>query len=238
MCGSGTTRVCVPFTCTFRHACLFSCAAWRGVAWRGAVAVVQGMQGSGGLGRIYALGPLVTRLGLGGGERAPSAQPAFSRPCTGFGGGGGLCGVVWRGMVCRRRCYQKATARIVLHTGNASQVGCVSKRVLCVVCLAPRRREPLSPHALSSVQGRPRDALPPRLLVWCGVVRYVAVQCGAVWCGVAWHWDGVGWVVRVAAVGFLISVIAIPLSGRMVRTSQAVVLCGNWALLSMKHQLR
>ena len=38
-----------------------------------------------GSGKVYALGPLVTRLGWGGRERAPSVQPAFGHLCTGFG---------------------------------------------------------------------------------------------------------------------------------------------------------
>ena len=34
-----------------------------------------------------------------------------------------LCCVVWCGVVCRRRCYQMAMARMVLHTGNAKPGG-------------------------------------------------------------------------------------------------------------------
>ena len=38
--------------------------------------------------------------------------------------------------------------------------------------------------------------------------------------------------------GFLINETTIALSGRMVCTAQAPVLCGIWVFLSMKHQLR
>ena len=38
--------------------------------------------------------------------------------------------------------------------------------------------------------------------------------------------------------GFLINDTPLALSGRMVRTVEALVLCGIWAFLSMKHQLR
>ena len=41
-------------------------------------------------------------------------------------------GAVWCGVVCRRCCYQMAMAGMVLHVGNASREGCVSKCVLCV----------------------------------------------------------------------------------------------------------
>ena len=43
--------------------------------------------------------------------------------------------VVWCGMVCRRRCYRKAMAGMVLHAGNASREGCVSRSVRCVLCV-------------------------------------------------------------------------------------------------------
>ena len=49
----------------------------------------------------------------------------------------GRHGVVWCGVVCRRRCYQMAMAGMVLHTVSVSREGCVSKRALCVVCGAP-----------------------------------------------------------------------------------------------------
>ena len=84
------------------------------------------------------------------------------------------CGVAWRGVawrglawrdvvvVCRRCCYQKAMAGMVLHTGNASLEGCVSKRVLYVVCCAPLLRSEPYPRSVSLVQGRPGDSLPLR----------------------------------------------------------------------------
>ena len=76
------------------------------------------------------------------------------------------CGVVWYGMVCQRRCYQMAMAGMVLHTGNASREGCVSKRTLCAVCGAPVAK---GHHFLrrwaAAAGGCPGDALPHCLMV-------------------------------------------------------------------------
>ena len=41
---------------------------------------------------------------------------------------------MWCGVLCQRRCYQMAMAGMVLHTGNASREGCMSKCAVCVVC--------------------------------------------------------------------------------------------------------
>ena len=70
--------------------------------------------------------------------------------------------------MCRRRCYQKAMAGMILHTGNASREGCVCRRVLCVVCFAPVWRPESSPCSVGLVQGHPGDSLPLRLLVQLG----------------------------------------------------------------------
>ena len=52
---------------------------------------------------------------------------------VGVGVGGGV-GVV--GVVCRRRCYQRAMAGMVLHAGKCKPEGlCVSTRAVCLVCV-------------------------------------------------------------------------------------------------------
>ena len=68
------------------------------------------------------------------------------------------CGVVQCGVP--KALLPKSNGRDVLHMGNAKQEGCVSKRVLCVVCCAPvaEGRHPLWRRA-AAVQGCPGDAL-------------------------------------------------------------------------------
>ena len=49
------------------------------------------------------------------------------------------CGVVWCGVVwcgVPKALLPNANGRDTLHTGNAKREGCVSERVLCVVCSA------------------------------------------------------------------------------------------------------
>ena len=70
-----------------------------------------------------------------------------------------VCGVwcvVWCGVVCRRRCYQKAMAGMVLHTGNASRGVVWYGVVWCGVAW--------------------------RGVAWCGVVWCGVVGWGVVWC--------------------------------------------------------
>ena len=74
-------------------------------------------------------------------------------------------GVVWCGVVCRMHCYQMAMAGVVLHTGNASREGCVSKFALRVVCCAPVTGQKSSPRSAALVQGCPGDSLLLCLLV-------------------------------------------------------------------------
>ena len=76
----------------------------------------------------------VLGVGVGG---AVGSGPGISPRAGRRRGGVVWCCAVWCVVVCQRRCYQMAMAKIVLYTGNASREGCVCKHALYVVCGAP-----------------------------------------------------------------------------------------------------